>query len=68
MWCSVHGYINVLVGIPFLHERKDIIIPYQGKCIVSMDDKSIIIYLTPTLRAILLLVNKEQDKYLVQAS
>ena len=59
---------DVLVGIPFLHDRKAIIIPYQGKCIVSMDDKSIVIHVTPTPRATSLLVNKAQAKRLVQAS
>lgn len=59
---------DVLVGIPFLHDRKATIIPYQEKCIVSKDDKSIVIHATPTLRATSLLVNKVQAKWLVQAS
>lgn len=59
---------DILVGIPFLHDRKDTIILYQGKCIVSMDDKSIIIHATPTPRATSLLENKAQAKWLMQAS
>jgi len=51
-------YIDVLVGIPFLHDRKDTIIPYQGKCIVSMDDKSNGIHVIPSPIATSLLVNK----------
>ena len=49
---------DVLVGIPFFHDRKATIIPYQVKCIVSMDDKFISIHVTPTPRATSLLVNK----------
>jgi len=59
---------NLLVGIHFLHDRKATIILYQGKCIVSMDDESIVIHTTPTLRATSLLVNKAQARRLVQAS
>ena len=38
---------NVLVGIPFLHDRKAHIILYQGKCIVTKDDESFVIHATP---------------------
>ena len=48
---------NILVGIPFLHDRKAHIIPYQGKYIVTKDDESFIIHATPTPRATSLLVN-----------
>jgi len=58
---------DVLVSIPFFHDRKATIIPYQGKCIVSMDDKSIVTHATPTLRDTSLFVNKAQAKRLVQA-
>lgn len=58
-------YTDVLVGIPFLHNTKATIIL---KCIVYMDDKSIIIYTTPTLRVTSLLVNKAQAKRLVKES
>ena len=38
---------NILVGIPFLHDRKAHIIPYQGKCIVTKDDESFVIHAEP---------------------
>lgn len=59
---------DILFGIPFLHDRKATIIPYQGKCILSMDDKSIVIRATPTPRVTSLLVNKAQAQRLVKAS
>lgn len=59
---------DVLVSIPFLHDRKATIIPYQSKCIVSMDDKSIVIQTIPTPKDTSLLMNKVQAKWLVQAS
>jgi len=59
---------NILVGIPFLHDRKTHIIPYQDKCIVTKGDESFVIHATPIQRATSLLVNKAQAKQLVQAS
>ena len=59
---------DILFGIPFLHDRKATIIPYQGKCILSMDGKSIVIRATPTSKVTSLLVNKAQAQRLVQAS
>lgn len=59
---------NILVGIPFLHDRKAHIIPYQEKCIVTKGDESFVIHLAPIPRATSLLVNKAQAKCLVQAS
>lgn len=59
---------NVLVVIPFLHDRKAHIIPYQGKCIVTKDDESFVIHVVPIQRATSLLLNKAQAKRLVQAS
>ena len=58
---------DILVGIPFLHDRKAHIIPYQGKCIVTKGDESFVIH-TTTPRATSLLMNKAQAKRLVQAS
>eukprot|EP01018_Ginkgo_biloba_P015883 Gb_35176 [translate_table: standard] len=59
---------DILFGIPFLHDRKATIIPYQGKCILSLDGQSIVICTTPILRVTSLLVNKAQAQRLVQAS
>ena len=59
---------NILVGIPFLHDIKAQILPYKGKCIVTKDDESFVIHITPIQRATSLLVNKAQTKRLVQAS
>ena len=59
---------NVLVGIPFLYDRKAHIILYQGKCIVTKDEESFVIHAVPIPRATSLLVNKAQAKRLVQAS
>jgi len=58
---------DIFVGIPFLHDRKAHIIPYEGKCIVTKGDKSFVIH-TVTPRATSLLVNKAQAKRLVQVS
>ena len=58
---------DILVGIPFLYDRKAHIIPYQGKCIVTKGDESFVIH-TATPRATSLIVNKLQAKRLVQAS
>ena len=58
---------DILVGIPFLHDRKAHIIPYQGKCIVTKGDESFVIHIA-TPRATSLLVNKAQAKRLVQVS
>ena len=38
---------NILVGIPFLHDGKAYIIPYQGKFIVTKDDVSFVIHVAP---------------------
>lgn len=59
---------NILVSIHFLHDRKDHIIPYQEKCIVTKDEESFVIHDVPTPSATSLLVNKAQAKRLVQAS
>lgn len=45
---------NVLVGIPFLHDRKAHIIPYQEKFIVNKDDESFVIRVAPIQTASLL--------------
>lgn len=52
-------YTNVLVRIPFLHDRKAHIIPYQGKCIVTKDDESFVIPMAPIQIFTSLQVNKE---------
>ena len=59
---------DILFGIPFLHDRKATIIPYQGKCILSLDGQSIVIRATSTQSVTSLLVNKAQAQRLVQAS
>ena len=59
---------NIFVCIPFLHDRKAHIIPYQEKCIVIKDNESFVIHVTLIQRATSLLVNKAQAKRLVQAS
>lgn len=39
---------NVLVSILFLHDMKAMIIPYQGKCIISKGYGSFVIHVVPT--------------------
>lgn len=60
MTCNVvpMDYIDILVGITFLDDRKGTIIPYQGKYMVSKGGDNFFIHVVLTSKASSILVNK----------
>lgn len=59
---------GIIFGIPFLYDRKDTIILYQGKYMVSKGDEPFIIHIISIQIESSLLVNKAQAKRLMQSS